>query len=113
MSVASSTAPTAPGSPLGQLTDGTTQRRSPIRAHVRDFASSPTKLALAVALGAQLVDGGERGEGVRGEAAASRRHRPPSGRRLFQSSTSTGGFASFGQWLHTKEEDTESVSTDG
>ena len=102
----------APGSPLGLLTSGTTPRRSPIRAHVRDFASSPTKLALAVALGAQLVDNGEGGEGVRGEAAASRRHRPPSSRRLFRS-TSSGGFASFGQWLHTKEGDAESVSTDG
>ena len=111
-SLPSSTAPTAPGSPLGLLTSGTTQRRSPIRAHVRDFASSPTKLALAVALGAQLVDNGEGGEGVRGEAAASRRHRPPSSRRLFRS-TSSGGFASFGQWLHTKEGDAESVSTDG
>ena len=108
-SLPSSTAPTAPGSPLGLLTSGTTQRRSPIRAHVRDFGSSPTKLALAVALGAQLVDNGE---GVRGEAAASQRHRPPSSRRLFRS-TSSGGFASFGQWLHTKEGDAESVSTDG
>ena len=106
----SSTAPTAPGSPLGLLTSGTTQRRSPTRAHVRDLASSPSKLALAVALGAQLVDGGE---GVRDAAAASRRRRPSSGRRRFQS-TSTGGFASFGQWLHTKEGDTASVcSTDG
>ena len=105
----SSTAPTAPGSPLGLLTSGTTQRRSPTRAHLRDLASSPSKLALAAALGAQLVDGGE---GVRDAAAASRRRRPPSGRRRFQS-TSTGGFASFGQWLHTKEGDTASVSTDG
>jgi hypothetical protein len=104
----SSTAPTAPGSPLGLLTSGT-QRRSPMRAHVRDLASSPSKLALAVALGAQLVDGGE---GVRDAAAASRRRRPPSGRRLFRS-TSTGGFASFGQWLHAKEGDNASVSTDG
>ena len=109
----SSTAPTAPGSPLGLLTSGT-QRRSPMRAHVRDLASSPSKLALAVALGAQLVDGGEGGEGVRDAAAASRRRRPPSGRRLFQStSTGAGGFASFGQWLHAKEGDTASVSTDG
>ena len=108
----SSTAPTAPGSPLGLLTSGTTQRRSPTRAHVRDLASSPSKLALAVALGAQHVDGGEGGEGVRDAAAASRRRRPPSGRRRFQS-TSMGGFASFGQWLHTKEGDTASVSTDG
>ena len=36
----SSTAPTAPGSPLGLLTSGTTQRRSPTRAHVRDLARS-------------------------------------------------------------------------
>ena len=100
----SSTAPTAPGSPLGLLTSGTTQRRSPIRAHVRNFASSPTKL--------DNGEDGERGKGVRGEAAVNRRHRPPNGRCLFQS-TSTGGFASFGQWLHTKEGGTESVSTDG
>ena len=71
-----------------------------------------SSVLLAVALGAQHVDGGEGGEGVRDAAAASRRRRPPSGRRRFQS-TSMGGFASFGQWLHTKEGDTASVSTDG